>query len=62
MEEIFEEIINDLERVYVLNKKNLNNIIKLKFYEKDKPKSKLEEAIKYVKEDLKNFQEKKERI
>jgi hypothetical protein len=59
LEEIFEEIINDLERVYVLNKKNLNNIIKLKFYEKDKPKSKLEEAIKYVKEDLKNFQEKK---
>jgi hypothetical protein len=59
LEEIFEKIANDLERVYVLNKKNLNNKIKLKFYKKEKSTSKLKEVIKSVEDDLKNFQGKK---
>jgi hypothetical protein len=60
LDDLIEETLRDLERVFILDKKKEVKNITLKYYKKDKPESKLEEAIKYVKEDFVKFNEKKE--
>ena len=56
LDDLIEETLCDLERVFILDKKKE---VKLKYYKKEKPESKLEEAIQYVKEDFDKFNEKK---
>ena len=60
LDDLFEETLSDLERIYNIDKKKEVKDIKLKYYKKDKSTSKLEEAIKYVKHDFEKFTEKKE--
>ena len=60
LDDLFEETLSDLERIYNIDKKKEVKDIKLKYYKKDKSTSKLEEAIKYVKDDFEKFTEKKE--
>ena len=60
LDDLIEETLFDLERIFILDKKKEAKNITLKYYKKDKPTSKLEEAIQYVKEDFEKFNEKKE--